>query len=97
MILPFISYRVFEPDQRAEALAWVEGTEESSASGTNASESAFPVTVEHKFGKTTIESEPKRVVTVGYTDQDAALAVGVVPVAVGDFLGGYDWRERPWA
>ena len=24
-ILPFISYRVFEPDQRAEALAWVTG------------------------------------------------------------------------
>ncbi len=23
--LPFISYRVFEPDQRAEALAWVKG------------------------------------------------------------------------
>ncbi|AMK20571.1 MULTISPECIES: SpoIIAA family protein [Sphingomonadales] len=23
-ILPFISYRVFEPDQRAEALAWVD-------------------------------------------------------------------------
>ena len=25
------------------------------------------------------------------------LALGVVPVGVGDFLGGYDWRERPWA
>ena len=24
-ILPFISYRVFEPDQRGEALAWVTG------------------------------------------------------------------------
>lgn len=24
-LLPFISYRVFKPDQRAEALAWVEG------------------------------------------------------------------------
>ena len=44
-----------------------------------------------------MESEPKRVVTVGYTDQDATLAVGVVPVGVGDFLGGYEWRERPWA
>ena len=28
-------------------------------------------TVEHKFGATEIPSEPKRVVTVGYTDQDA--------------------------
>ena len=59
--------------------------------------SAFPVSVEHKFGTTEIASEPKRVVTVGYTDQDAVLALGVVPVGVGDFLGGYEWRERPWA
>jgi iron complex transport system substrate-binding protein len=50
---------------------------------------AFPVTVEHKFGATTVKREPKRVVTV--------LALGVVPVGVGDFLGGYKWRERPWA
>jgi iron complex transport system substrate-binding protein len=63
----------------------------------SSSSKAFPVTVEHKFGSTTIESEPKRVVTVGYTDQDATLALGVVPVGVGDFLGGYKWRERPWA
>ncbi len=62
------------------------------------SESAnFPATVTHKYGKTTVESEPKRVVTVGYTDQDPVLALGVVPVGVGDFLGGYKWRERPWA
>ena len=59
--------------------------------------SAFPVTVQHKYGSTTIESEPKRVVAVGYTEQDAILALGVVPVGVGDFLGGYKWRERPWA
>ena len=73
------------------------GSGEASSAGSTASSGAFPVTVEHKFGKTTVEKEPKRVVTVGYTDQDAALAVGVVPVAVGDFLGGYDWRKRPWA
>ena len=58
---------------------------------------AFPVTVEHKYGTTEVEEEPERVVTVGYTDQDATLALGVVPVGVGDFLGGYEWRERPWA
>ena len=55
------------------------------------------VTVEHKYGSTMVESEPERVVTVGYTDQDATLAVGVVLVGVGDFLGGYDWRAPPWA
>jgi iron-siderophore transport system substrate-binding protein len=71
----------------------------ASAAGTQstAAKAAFPVTVRHKFGTTTIEQEPKRVVTVGYTDQDAILALGVVPVGVGDFLGGYTWRERPWA
>jgi iron complex transport system substrate-binding protein len=61
------------------------------------SAAAFPVTVEHRFGSTTIERAPERVVTVGYTDQDITLALGVVPVGVGDFLGGYDWRSRPWA
>ena len=72
------------------------GGEESSARP-SAKSGAFPVTVEHKFGSTTVEKAPERVVTVGYTDQDATLAVGVVPVGVGDFLGGYDWRARPWA
>jgi iron complex transport system substrate-binding protein len=62
-----------------------------------AESSAFPVSVEHKFGTTEIEQAPERVVTVGYTDQDITLALGVVPVGVGDFLGGYDWRKRPWA
>jgi iron complex transport system substrate-binding protein len=63
----------------------------------SSSTGGFPVTVAHKFGSTTIKREPERVVTVGYTDQDAVLALGVVPVGVGDFLGGYKWRERPWA
>jgi len=58
---------------------------------------AFPVSVEHKFGTTEIDGEPERVVAVGYTDQDPVLALGVVPVGVGDYIGGYDWRKRPWA
>ena len=40
---------------------------------------AFPVTIEHAFGETTIEEEPTRVATLGWTDQDNALALGVVP------------------
>jgi iron complex transport system substrate-binding protein len=75
------------------------GDNESSARSTDApgAASRFPVTVEHKFGATEITAEPERVVAVGYTDQDHLLAFGVVPVCVGDFLGGYDWRNRPWA
>ena len=41
---------------------------------------AFPVTVEHAFGETTITEEPTRVATLGWTDQDHALSLGVVPV-----------------
>jgi iron complex transport system substrate-binding protein len=84
----------------ALSLAACGGDDESAtptAEGAGAAASAFPVTVKHKFGSTTISEEPKRVVSVGYTDQDAVLALGVVPVGVGDFLGGYKWRERPWA
>jgi iron complex transport system substrate-binding protein len=71
---------------------------DAAASGPAAAQTgSFPVTVEHKYGATTIDKAPERVVALGYTDQDPVLAVGVVPVGVGDFLGGYDWRKRPWA
>jgi iron complex transport system substrate-binding protein len=73
-------------------------TEPAAPGGTAEREAnAFPVTIEHKFGTTDVEAPPERVVTVGYTEQDIALALGVPPVATREFLGGYDWRKRPWA
>ncbi|MFF3565255.1 iron-siderophore ABC transporter substrate-binding protein [Streptomyces sp. NPDC002574] len=63
-----------------------------------ASEStAFPVTIAHKYGSTTIKAEPKRVVTVGLTDQDAVLALGTVPVGTTEWIGGYKGAVGPWA
>jgi iron complex transport system substrate-binding protein len=59
--------------------------------------SEFPVTIEHKYGTTEVPAPPERVVTVGYTEQDAVLALGVKPAGVREFMGGYDWRARPWA
>ncbi|MGW0600081.1 iron-siderophore ABC transporter substrate-binding protein [Streptomyces sp. NPDC002776] len=58
---------------------------------------AFPVTVAHKYGSTTVESEPKRIVTVGLTDQDSVLALGTVPVGTTEWLGGYRGAVGPWA
>lgn len=58
---------------------------------------AFPVTIEHKYGSTTIPARPKRVVTVGFNEQDFTLAVGVVPVGVREWLGDFPFQERPWA
>lgn len=43
---------------------------------------SFPVTIDHAFGETTIPAEPKRVVTVSWGNQEAALALGIVPVAM---------------
>lgn len=51
----------------------------------------FPVEVEHKYGTTTIPAKPERVVTLGLSDQDAVLALGIRPV------GAIDWfKERPY-
>ncbi|MCF6524222.1 iron-siderophore ABC transporter substrate-binding protein [Streptomyces sp. JJ36] len=67
------------------------GSEEKPASSGKGGDGAFPVTVEHKYGKTTIEEKPEKVVTLGLSDQDAVLALGVKPV------GSVDWfKERPY-
>src|SRR5262245_38105575 len=52
-----------------------------------AAPAAFPVTSEHKFGATTITAKPERVVAVGLVEQDALLALGVVPVATREWYG----------
>ncbi|MEW2354109.1 iron-siderophore ABC transporter substrate-binding protein [Spirillospora sp. NPDC029432] len=44
----------------------------------------FPVTVEHAFGSTEITKAPQRVVSVGYTDDQAILALGTKPVGMVD-------------
>jgi iron complex transport system substrate-binding protein len=60
-------------------------------------EAAFPVTIEHKFGSTTIPAEPKRVITLGFSEQDPVLALGVAPVAVRDWFGDQPYAVWPWA
>ncbi|HXF64363.1 MAG TPA: ABC transporter substrate-binding protein, partial [Caldilineaceae bacterium] len=57
----------------------------------------FPVTIRHKFGSTEIAEEPTRVVTLGYSEQDPVLALGVVPVAVRDWFGDQPYAVWPWA
>lgn len=54
--------------------------------------SAFPVTIAHKYGETTITEKPERIVLVGLVEQDALLALGIVPVATREW-----WGERPGA
>ncbi len=58
---------------------------------------AFPVTIEHKFGSTTLARAPQRVVSIGYTDQDVLLALGVTPLAVRYWFGDAQDAIFPWA
>lgn len=58
---------------------------------------AFPVTITHKFGTTEIPRAPERIVSVGYNDNDFALAFGQVPVGVRGPLADYPFMQRPWA
>ena len=62
-----------------------------------ADSAAFPVTIEHKYGETTIEAPPERVVSVGFADQDLLLALGIVPVAIRDWYGDQPFATWPWA
>jgi iron complex transport system substrate-binding protein len=55
------------------------------------------VTVEHKFGSTTITGTPQRVVAIGYTEQDFLYALGVQPVAVRYWYGDAPNAIFPWA
>ena len=63
-----------------------------------ASDGAFPVTIEHAFGETEITAAPERVATWGWGSTEAVLALGVVPVAMGQqtYAANED-GVLPWA
>lgn len=75
------------------------GDTEASAAAPAAVEAAFPVTVEHAHGSTTIEQAPTRVATVGWADADTLAALGIVPVGApeitwgGNEAGSTDWFD----
>jgi iron complex transport system substrate-binding protein len=58
---------------------------------------AFPVRIETKYGPIEIPAVPERVVSVGYSDQDPLLALGVVPVGIRDWYGDMPYGVWPWA
>ena len=67
----------------------------TAASGVEAG--ALPTTIEHRHGSTTIEKPPERVVVAGLREQDALLALGVVPVATTEWYGKHPGAIFPWA
>jgi iron complex transport system substrate-binding protein len=73
---------------------------DSSASDDDAGSSGdfSPVTIEHAFGSTTIESKPERVATVQWANHEVPLALGVVPVGMAAANFGDDDGDGllPW-
>lgn len=65
--------------------------------GQGADGSAFPVSIEHRYGTTTIEQEPERIATVGLIEQDILLALGIVPVGTTEWFGEHPGAIFPWA
>lgn len=53
--------------------------------------------VAHRYGSTEVTGSPQRVVTVGLTEQDYVLALGLTPVGVREWFGGYPGALWPWA
>lgn len=74
-----------------------DATTGTAAAGGESSAAEFPVTIEHKYGETTIDAEPQRVVSVGFGEHDGLLALGVIPVAVRDWYGDQPSATWPWA
>lgn len=68
------------------------GSDDSGASA------AFPVTIEHVYGETTIESKPERIATVAWANHEVPLALGVVPVGMSKATWGDDDNDGvlPW-
>lgn len=70
------------------------GTAPPAPSGQSAA--TFPVRVEHKYGTAEITKAPTRIVTLGLSDQDAVLALGVRPVGAIDWFGERPYGQWPW-
>lgn len=69
----------------------------AASAASETSEGLFPITIEHKYGSTSIAERPERVVTVGLTDHDALLALDIVPVGTSEWFGDYPGSVWPWA
>ena len=67
------------------------------ATATTEDAAAFPVTVEHRFGTTTVPKKPERIVVVGLTEQDTVLALGYKPIGVTEWYGDHPYATWPWA
>ncbi|OZM72069.1 iron ABC transporter substrate-binding protein [Amycolatopsis antarctica] len=73
------------------------GEQQPEASGSGGT---LPVTITHKYGSTEV-TKADRVVTLGLSDHEVALALGVKPIGAVDWFkerpfGVYPWQQEKW-
>lgn len=71
------------------------GAAPDAAQSGSASDGAFPLTITHALGETTINAQPTRVATISWGNQDVALALGVVPVGMDSQLWAWSGSAEP--
>jgi ABC-type Fe3+-hydroxamate transport system substrate-binding protein len=73
------------------------GSSADASSSPTSGGSGFPVTVSTAFGDVEVEEEPQRVVALGWSDAETALALRVQPVGASDWLAFGGEGVGPWA
>ncbi|RRQ29546.1 iron-siderophore ABC transporter substrate-binding protein [Rhodococcus sp. Eu-32] len=80
----------------AAAVTLVTATACSNSSDDGSSDSAAEATVDTIFGEVSVPADPQRVVALGWSDAETALALGVQPVGTSDWLGVGGDGLGPW-
>ena len=69
----------------------------SSTGASSAAAATFPISVKHKYGTTMIAKAPIRVLSLGYTDHEVLLALGIVPIGVIQWIPEWKRGVGPWS
>ena len=87
-----------EARDTAEDVSTESDSETAETTETDGNKTEFPITIQHAYGETVIESKPERIVTLGWGNQDTVLALGTVPVGVSAANYGYvtDHKLHEW-
>lgn len=95
--LELACHRIFDRTLSLAAVGIVGVTLAGFGSPATANAQEFPLTIEHKYGETTIPAAPERVATVDYAGGDNVLALGFQPLTVRSWFGPYENGLWPWA
>lgn len=85
-----------ETPSSGEAAPAGEGVPEAGAAVDRSRATCDLRVVDHKYGRTEVDGVPERVVALTSRDQDTALSLGVVPIAITDGFYEEPWSARPW-